>query len=375
MKPSILFISESSPYPSRDGKRQRTLALVTAAQTNYNVDYLILGNKNDFDKVKSNNREGFDFFFLPNSPNSGFIKKLGLSFFPNPENRKQILQFLKDKNYEKILCRYASTGKDLPKIDNLIIDIDDDYNEVINSKIKSEKAWYRKARYWQIGKLNNIFYQRILKSARCLILVKPRQLAFSTKLLPNLPFQSILNVKKRSFSRPTSNSILFVGKLSYEPNSDGISWFLKEVWPLLLAVNDLFHLTIVSIIEPNENLSELIRLSMGVTLRINVEELESVYREHALCVVPIFFGGGTNVKLSEALYHYRRVISTPFGMRGFEKWENYGLVTTTITKSEWVNAIVSGLKMEHVESDFDEAMLDYSFEKWTKTLISILDEA
>ena len=375
MKPKLLFVSNSGPFPPRDGKRQRNLALVTAAQESYQVDYLILGSRNEYEEALAFGTSDLIFFFLQNNSNRGILKKLGLSFYPNAANQQRLYEFLSDKKYAKILCRYASSAKDLPRLDNLIIDLDDDYVELTASKIQSENQWHRKARFWQIGKLNEIFYQRILRSSKRIILVKPQKFLFPTSILPNLPFQSILNSKERIFSRPSTNSILFVGKLSYAPNKEGISWFLKEVWPQIRSNNSEISLTIISVIEPERKLLELIQSNREVILKINVSDLESEYRSHALCIVPVFFGGGSNVKLSEALYHYRRVISTPFGIRGFEKWENCGLVTTAISISEWVNAILNGLNMENVESDFDGLMKDYSFEKWTKTLISILDES
>lgn len=375
MKPRLLFIADSGPYPPRDGKRQRNLALVTAAQTKYYVDYLILGNLSEFKEAKMYEAKSLKFFYLSYETHKGLTKKLGLSFMPNSENKKRIDRFLTERNFDKILCRYVSAAKDLPPIDNLIIDIDDDYQELMNSKIKSEKDWVRKIRYWQIAKLNTIFYKRVLESAARLILVKPQHLNLPYEILPNMPFQSLLSNDSRSYCKPSGNSILFVGKLTYLPNSDGISWFLKSVWPQLIMTNPVIKLTIVSVTNPDEKLLKIIKESVGVTLKINIDDLSFEYREHTICIVPVFNGGGSNVKLSEALYHYRRVVSSTFGARGFEKWNSIGLVRMASTVDEWVLAIEQELKMENAESDFNSLSNHFSFKHWANTLITILDEA
>jgi hypothetical protein len=369
-----LFICDSGIFPARDGKRQRNLALVTAAKTKYKIDYLILGNILDFEVSKTYASTNLRFLFLPLPENPKLLKKLGLSFKANPIIQKLVAELLSKNMYDRILCRYASSAKDLPLVNNLIIDVDDDYGELIASKIRSEKTIFRKIRFWQIGILNTFFYKKILKTARSLILVKPQDLDYRTRLLPNLPFQSIFSNKERIFTSPTTNSLLFVGKLSYAPNAEGISWFLKEIWPKLRFIDNSIKLTIVSVVEPQEVLYNLIKSSDGVTLKINVADLESEYRSHVLCIVPIFFGGGTNVKLTEALYNYRRVISTTFGVRGFEQLENSNLLVSVKNDAEWIDSILNFSKTTYSKEDFAFVEDSFSFEKWTNNLISILNE-
>ncbi len=193
-----------------------------------------------------------------------------------------------------------------------------------------------------------------------------------SEILPNLPFQSILNVDPRSYHKPTSNAILFVGKLTYSPNSEGISWFLKEVWPQLLLSNPGIRMTLVSVTNPDNVLAKLIKERMGVTLKINIDDLDSEYQGHKTCIVPIFSGSGSNIKLTEALYHSRKVISTPFGARGFEEFVTPGLIKLAESPIGWVNAIESQLKEEDNEHYFIEMNTYFSFDNWSKKLIDIL---
>ena len=49
LKPKLLFISPSSPFPARDGKRQRTLALLLAALQEFEVDFLLLDSPKELE--------------------------------------------------------------------------------------------------------------------------------------------------------------------------------------------------------------------------------------------------------------------------------------------------------------------------------------
>lgn len=370
----MLFISDSIPFPPNDGKRQRTLALILAATQAFEVDFLVLGNSSESDKHKGDFPQGFNLIYLPQEPERGWVKKMGISFLPNRGNQRRIQEFLEGKSYSKILCRYAYSAKDLPNGTPYVLDVDDDYLELMETKIQQEKSPWRKLRFRQILALNRFFYDRILKRATKLIWVKPNEISKKGTLLPNLPFQLLLANKPVLFT-PTYSRILFVGKLSYPPNSEGIRWFLEEIWMSLRKSLSSIELTLVSSVGPSSDLEALIKSSPGVSLKINLENLEDAYRGHSLCIVPIFFGGGSNVKVSEALLMGRKVISTPFGLRGFEPWEKEGLIHVAERPDEWGEKIQKLLNETWSEDAFLEVRRDFSLEKWNHKLLRVLSEA
>jgi polysaccharide biosynthesis protein PslH len=373
LKPSLLFVSDSTPFPPKDGKRQRTLALLHALSKGYQVDLLILGIHHEFSLAEKALIKEVNCFFISLHKQSGFLKKLGLSFRPIKTNQIEINDFLRGKGYDKIFCRYASSARDFPKSDNLAIDIDDDYLEFMETKISMEKNWFHKIRLRQILTLNKKYYFEILGKANYLFLSKDQKLSFNYFILSNLPFQAILHGKKIKFNQPNSQDLLFVGKLSYEPKSQGIRWFLNFVWPELKRRKPSIGLSIVSVNEPNESLKKLIKESNGVRLLINVDDLSDVYNQHRLTIVPIFRGSGSNIKLAESLYYYRNVVASTFGAKGFEQFIPSGLVTVADSCQEWIEAIENSLARELSEQDFSKVEQDFSFESWSGKLIRILN--
>lgn len=373
MKSKLLFISPSSPFPARDGKRQRTLALLLAVLDQYEVDFLILGSPSDLELSSFSTLSGVSVFSIPQEENRFWIKKMGISYFPNPAIRQQLREFLFGKSYAKIFCRYALAARDLPPGTPFFLDVDDDYAELMQTKIAQQNIILKKLRYRQIFALNRMYYSRILKRATQLIWVRAQGDGKADPILPNLPFQLLF--EEFQVLQPAQNQdLLFVGKLSYDPNAMGIRWFLEMIWLGLREDLQDIQLTLISSARPNPELESLIQSSPGVTLQFNVENLVQAYQNHAICIVPVFFGGGSNVKLAEALLMGRKVISSPFGIRGFEHWVDSGLVQVATSLEDWKIKIQEMLKEPWEESQFLQVREEFSQEKWNHDLIRILDE-
>lgn len=376
MIPRLLFIAPSSPFPPQDGKRQRTLAFLLAALQDYSVDYLALDGHlgKELTYIPDGLRDRFRFVSLPLSHDPKWIKKLGLSFFPNAKNQELFCELLESTSYDRIFCRYVSSARDLPPNKRIVLDVDDDYEEMMQSKISKERNIYKKLRIWQIFQFNRFFYQRIINKAKSTIWVKSEFGKWKGKVLANLPFQILFAGKPKLVQAATSD-ILFVGKLSYEPNSEGLKWFLLHVWTELTGVNSSVKLNVVSTVKPAVELEKLIEDSEGVSLYVGVSDIVEVYHHNKVSIVPIFFGGGSNIKLSESLLMGRTVVASEFGARGYSEWVQKGFVSIADTPQKWVLAITEALNRPWQESEWQRVGDNFSLEAWNKKFLSILHES
>ena len=125
--------------------------------------------------------------------------------------------------------------------------------------------------------------------------------------------------------QPRPNTIVFVGTASYDPNTDGLRWFLSRVWPLLRCRSPEVELKIVG---RDANLETLPFASVdGVELVANVEETSPYIMAASLSIVPLLNGMGTRIKIAESLAHGRAVVSTTIGAEGYDGVEEcHGLI-------------------------------------------------
>ena len=133
---------------------------------------------------------------------------------------------------------------------------------------------------------------------------------------------------------PSGKAILFVGSLDYLPNIDAVRFFAKEVMPLVLARQPDAVFKVVGF-NPGEQISAL-HAPPHIVIAGEEDSLEPVYSHAAVCVVPIRVGGGTRLKILEAMAYGRPVVSTTLGAEGLDL-ENGFLITEQEVLKEFLD--------------------------------------
>jgi glycosyltransferase involved in cell wall biosynthesis len=109
--------------------------------------------------------------------------------------------------------------------------------------------------------------------------------------------------------------IVFVGAMDWMPNEDGIQWFAGEVLPRIRERVPGAHLTIVGR-NPGPAVRRLADSEGAVTVTGTVPDVRPYLEAASLVVVPLRVGGGTRLKIYEAMSMDRPVVSTTIGAEG-----------------------------------------------------------
>jgi len=102
--------------------------------------------------------------------------------------------------------------------------------------------------------------------------------------------------------------VMFLGSMDWMPNQDGVRWFVREVWPAVLAVHPQASFHIVGRNPPAE--IRALAAAPGVTVVGGVPDVRPHLAEAAVVAVPLLVGGGTRLKIYEAMAMKRAVVST-----------------------------------------------------------------
>ncbi len=130
--------------------------------------------------------------------------------------------------------------------------------------------------------------------------------------------------------RPGSKEVLALGSLHYPPNADGIRWFARHVFPLILAAMPQARLTIVGKGPPADLRKMAARPERRLRVTGYVPDLEPYLQQAALVVVPVRAGGGMRVRILEAFARALPVVTTTIGLEGIEaETERHVLVADT----------------------------------------------
>ena len=111
--------------------------------------------------------------------------------------------------------------------------------------------------------------------------------------------------------RTPDHDLLFVGNLSYAPNVEAARWLCHEVLPRL---GDDVRVAIVGS-NPHADVLALVA-DARVTVAPDVPDVTPWYARSSIAVVPVQRGGGSRIKLIEALAHRRAAVSTTIGAAG-----------------------------------------------------------
>jgi polysaccharide biosynthesis protein PslH len=109
--------------------------------------------------------------------------------------------------------------------------------------------------------------------------------------------------------------VVFVGAMDWEPNVDAVEYFCREIWPGILARVPNAQFRIVGR-NPGSRVRRLECNSVEVTGR--VPSVVDHLREAAVVVVPLRIGGGTRIKIYEAMAVGKAVVSTTVGAEGLD---------------------------------------------------------
>jgi glycosyltransferase involved in cell wall biosynthesis len=110
------------------------------------------------------------------------------------------------------------------------------------------------------------------------------------------------------------HEIVFTGSMDWMPNEDAIHWFVQDILPLVRARVPDVTLTVVG-----RNPPASIRALAGdpaITVTGSVPDVRPYIERAAAFIVPIRIGGGTRLKIFEAMAMERPVVSTVIGAEG-----------------------------------------------------------
>jgi glycosyltransferase involved in cell wall biosynthesis len=115
-------------------------------------------------------------------------------------------------------------------------------------------------------------------------------------------------------------TFLFMGSMGYDPNIDGACYFASQIFPLIRSQLPKAQLLIVG----HSPVASVSKLHNGDSIVVTggVPDVGPYLEQATAVVVPIRFGGGTRIKILEAMAHARPVVSTTIGAEGLETEPN-----------------------------------------------------
>jgi glycosyltransferase involved in cell wall biosynthesis len=331
----VLVLDEEIPFPLNSGKRIRTWNLLRHLAEKHSITFICYGNP-DNPGFAAMERLGIRVVTVANltpaNSNSFYLGALAnlLSVWPysvarhhTERFRDAVRQLIASERYDLVHCEwtpYASYAGAAGKVPTLIMA----HNvEATVWRRRAEHASSMAERLYmklQATKMAHFEKRSFAQAMRVITVTEEEQQtanawgARATSLVSNGVDTEYL----RPMAGATEpNSLLFLGSLDWQPNRDALQYLLRQILPRIQAANPEARLRIVGR-QPATKLREQVEGMHGVDWVGEVPDIRPWFAQAAVVLVPLRIGGGSRIKILEALSMTKAVVTTRIGAEGLD---------------------------------------------------------
>ncbi len=361
-KKRILFLTPQVPSPTRQGAAIRNWNLMTQLAKTYDLDLLTF----------SDPREGEEYRRAPHAdsvpwqqiariapPHRSLARRLRVlltSRRPDMADRlwspallQQLAKLLSSERYDIIqaegieLARYVQliSRHRLPDYNPLLVF--DEHNAEWVLQRRAAATDLRRPRRLLAGIYSTIQQGRLrrfeaatMQIADLTLCVSAVDAAALQPLAPRCPLVIAPNGVDLGYystaglprERPRFD-LIFSGTLDYRPNIDAAHWLVEEIWPRLQQIQGRQHERPLRLAlmgrNPPQEITRMVRHT-GVTVTGSVADDRPYFAGATVYALPMRYGGGSRLKLLNALAMGCAVVSTSAGAEGVEVRHNEHLL-------------------------------------------------
>ncbi len=163
----------------------------------------------------------------------------------------------------------------------------------------------------------------------------------------------------------SSRDVVFCGSMDWLANQEAIAYFMDDVWPLVTARLPDARMTVVGRAPPRRLLAEAARRGLDWTFTDFVDDVRKYVQGAGVSVLPLRVGGGTRLKVYEAMAMGTPLVSTAIGVEGLPltAGEHYVLADDAEQMARAVTDLLGDAERRHALSrrarDYVESNFSY----------------
>lgn len=381
----ILFLSTWYPYPPDNGSKLRVLHLLRGLAQTHEVSLLSFAVEPGVARdapLRALCREIQVVPWKPYVPQSwratlGFwgLTPRSLAATYVPEMAQRIRQAVAKERIDLVIAsqlgtaRYADCFQDCPA---LFEEVELGVIAEQAARASSLKQQLRHALTWA---KHRRYLARTLRQFRACTVVSAREQALVAQAVPGYNAVEVIPncVDVAGYAdiveTPAAHSLIFTGSFRYFANYEAMDWFVREVYPQIQAQVPDVTLTVTG--DPAD---KPLPQAANLTQTGVVEDVRPWVARSWCSIVPIHSGGGTRLKILEALALGTPVVTTTKGAEGLDAQHDVHLLIAD-TPRAFAEAVLRlfrepGLRARLAEAGYRLAQAKYD---WSATVPRLLE--
>jgi polysaccharide biosynthesis protein PslH len=263
-------------------------------------------------------------FFMQLAVNLISPLPLAVGRFVSNEMKVQISALLRAHTFDAVVCDFLMCAPNLPDMSQAVL-----FQHNVETRIWERHALHspdplRRAYFNLQAKRMFRCEREYTRMAAHVIAVSPNDAAdirklFGAERISEIPTGVDLDYFARADgSKATGTSsadLVFLGAMDWLPNVDGARWFMSEVLPRIRAARPQTSVVLAGR-NPVPEISQYARRDPQIQVTGTVPDVRPFLWNSSVSIVPLRIGGGTRLKIYEAMAAGTPVVSTTIGAEG-----------------------------------------------------------
>jgi sugar transferase (PEP-CTERM/EpsH1 system associated) len=360
----LLYVAQRVPYPPNRGDKITTYHEILHLAGKHAVSVACLAeDRDDLDNVKDLAQIAASVDAVPLSRQrargralcalpSG--KSLTVAYFGEPELHRRVADVMSERRIDAIIvyssgvAQFVERYADVPRIMQFA-DLDSLKWEQYARMSSPPMRWVYQSEYRRLLR----YESRLASTFNHSLVSTKRELEDFRRLIPGTSVSCVTNGVDLEYFRPTDtpaipDSLIFMGVMDYFPNVEAVTWFSKEVLPLVRREIPAATFTICGA-RPTADVLRLAR-EPGVIVTGRVPDVRPYLARAAVGVVPLRIARGIQNKLLEAMAMGLPAVSTTAAYLGIEAVPGKDLLVAD-GEIPFADAVVRLLKDERLRRE------------------------
>ena len=333
----ILAVTTKSPFPLYEGRALRTYNLLKETAKRHEVHLLsFIQTPEEVDGIEHMKQVCASVRALPLYMNGALpkaydvLRELGSASplmamkYRTREMRRLIREALRRESFDLVhldMLNLAEYIGDLGDVPTVLVEHNVE-SALLRRRVEAERGAARRAYFdYQLRKLAR-YEAWACREADHVIAVSDADNQQLRELSGHTRVTTIENGVDTAYFQQGAravrpNSAVFVGGLTWYPNLDAMEYFSTRVLPLIVDHIPDFEITVVGK-NPPQVLNESVAKNPRIRLAGLVDDVRPYIEQAAVYLVPLRIGGGTRLKILDALACGKALISTSVGCEGLD---------------------------------------------------------
>lgn len=331
----ILWVNQYFLHPTERGGQIRTLGILRQLHRRHEVHYAALEDPATTEGMDMAHTFSTRAYPVPHPVISrrspafllqlvrnvfGSSLPLAVSRYASPELLQRVTELEAEGRFDCIVCDFVASGVHIPDIKRAVI-----FQHNVETTIFERHAQHAKTplHRWFFGlqaRRMRAYEERMCRNSMHVIAVSPIDAQrmrdmFKITHVSDVVTGVDVDYFRRPESRHPEREFIFVGSMDWLPNIEGMVWFAKEILPLIRRRKPACRVVIAGR-KPGPEILALAAADAGIEVTGTVPDIRPYLWNSQVSILPLRIGGGTRMKVYEAMAAGLPVVSTSVGIEG-----------------------------------------------------------